>query len=117
MKQGYKNTKRPIQAVDSESKENFPGYPKYPPSEDVYSQFMEESEIDPENPSQLKDSGETLGVWNEKTFSEDLVGDDLDVPSSETESDQENGTMEDEENSYYSIGGDNHNELEENQGD
>jgi hypothetical protein len=118
MKQGYKNTKRPIQDVDSESKENFPGYPKYPASEDVYSQFTEESEIDPENPSHLKDSGETLGAWNEKTFDEDLVGDDLDVPGSVTdEMEQENNAMEDEENSYYSIGGDNHNELEENQGD
>ena len=119
MKQDYKNTKRPIQDMDSESKENFPEYPKYPASEDVYSQFTEESEIDPENPSRLKDSDDTLGAWNEKTFKEDLVGDDLDVPGSETEQDieQESNVIEDEENSYFSIGGDNHSELEENQGD
>lgn len=117
MKLDYKNTKRPIQDMDSESKENFPGYPKYPANEDVYSQFTEESEIDPEVPSHLKDSTETVGAWNEKTFEEDLVGDDLDVPSSEVDNEQENNAIEDEENSYYSIGGDNHNELEENQGD
>jgi len=117
MKEDYKNTKRPIQAVDGESKENFPGYPKYPASEDIYQQFKEESEIDPENPSITKDSGDNLGEWNEKTFREDLVGDDLDVPGSETEIALENNDLEDEENSYFSIGGDNHNELEENQGE
>jgi hypothetical protein len=116
MKQEYKNTKRPIPEADSETKENFPGYPKYPASEDVYAQLKEETEIDPENPSQLKDSEEDLGVWNEKTFGEDEVGDDLDVPGSEMDNEQENNGMEDEENNYYSIGGDNHNDLEENRG-
>jgi hypothetical protein len=116
MKQEYKNTKRPIPKADSETEENFPGYPKYPASEDVYAQLKEESEIDPENPSMLKDSGEQSGIWNEKTFSEDEVGDDLDVPGSEMDNEQENNGMEDEENNYYSIGGDNHNDLEENRG-
>ena len=117
MKQDYKNTKRPIQDAESDMKQNFPGYPKYPASQDIYSQFKEESEIDPENPSILKDSEEDTGAWNEKTFDEDLIGGDLDVPGSEMDNEQENNGMEDEENNYYSIGGDNHNELEENQGD
>jgi hypothetical protein len=116
MKQEYKNTKRPIPETDSETKENFPGYPKYPASQDVYAQLKEESEIDPENPSMLKDSGEERGIWNEKIFSEDEVGDDLDVPGSEMDNEQENNGMEDEENNYYSIGSDNHNDLEENRG-
>lgn len=119
MKQDYRNTKRPIPETDSETKENFPGYPKYPASEDVYAQFKEESEIDPENTSSIKDSNEEIetGTWNEKNFSEDEVGDDLDVPGSEMDDEQENNGMEDEENNYYSIGGDNHNDLEENQGE
>ena len=72
MKQDYRNTKRPIPETDSETKENFPGYPKYPASQDVYAQLKEESEIDPENPSLLKDSQEKMrtGAWNEKNFSE-----------------------------------------------
>ena len=116
MKQDLKNTKRPVLEMDSETKENFPGYPKYPASEDVYAQLKEESEIDPENPSRMKDSTENMGEWNEKSFNEDLVGDDLDVPGSELDDEQENNGMEDEENNYYSLGGDNHEDLEENRG-
>ena len=117
MKQDHKNTKRPIQNAEINMEQNFPGYSKYPASQDIYNKFKEESEIDPENPAILKDSVEEMGVWNEKTFEEDMVGDDLDVPGSEMDNEQENNGMEDEENNYYSIGGDNHNELEENQGE
>ena len=112
MKLDPKNTKRPIPDMDNELKENF----NYPPNEDVYAQMKEESEIDPENPSQLKDSAEETGAWNEKSFKEDMVGDDLDVPGSEMDNEQENNGMEDEENNYYSLGGDNHEDLEENRG-
>ncbi len=119
MKQDYRNTKRPIPEAGSEIKENFPEYPKYPANEDVYAQFKEESELDPENPSLIKDSEERVrtGTWNEKNFEEDEIGDDLDVPGSEMDDERENNGMEDEENNYYSIGGDNHNDLEENQGE
>ena len=116
MKQANQNSDFPLSEKDSEMKENFPGYPKYPASEDVYAQLKEESEIDPENPSRMKDSTENVGEWNEKSFEEDLVGDDLDVPGSEMDDDQENNGMEDEENNYYSLGGDNHEDLEENRG-
>ena len=44
------------------------------------------------------------------------MGDDLDVPGSEMDNEQENNGMEDEENNYYSLGGDNHDDLEENRG-
>lgn len=56
---------------------------------------------------------EVLGKGNEKVFSEDMVGDDLDVPGSELDDKQEFIGSEDEENNYYSIGGDNHNDLDE----
>lgn len=99
------------------AEEIFLGYPKYPASEDVYAQLIKESEIDPENPLKSKDSTEDMeGEWNEKSFSEDMSGDDLDVPGSELDNEQENNGMEDEENNYYSLGGDNHNDLEENRG-
>jgi hypothetical protein len=118
MKQDYKNTKRPIPEADSEMKESFSGYPKYPASEDVFARMKEESDIDPEDPTRMKDPSEDMGEWNEKTFQEDLVGDDLDVPGSDSEMDieQENNELEDEENNYYSLGGDNHDDLEENRG-
>ena len=41
-------------------------------------------------------------------------GSDLDVPGAELDDLQESLGSEDEENNYYSLGGDNHNDLEEN---
>ena len=52
-----------------------------------------------------------------KNFEEDMTGGDLDIPGSELDDDQELIGSEDEENNHYSIGGDNHNDLEENNGD
>ncbi|MEY4541324.1 MAG: hypothetical protein RLZZ306_3081 [Bacteroidota bacterium] len=112
MKLDYKNSKRPIPAMKNEMQENF----NYPPNEDIYAKFKEESDINPENPSRMKGSIEDVGEWNEKSFNEDMVGDDLDVPGSEMDNEQENNGMEDEENNYYSLGGDNHDDLEENRG-
>ena len=49
---------------------------------------------------------------------EDAVdGNNLDVPGSELDDEQEDIGSEDEENNYYSIGGDEHNNLEENTSD
>jgi hypothetical protein len=42
-----------------------------------------------------------------------FTGIDLDVPGSELDDTQEDLGSEDEENNYYSIGGDNHDDLEE----
>jgi len=103
-------------SLDDED-DDLPGYPLYPASEDVFSKGLIEEDIDPEDISKIK---QELGLdaedWNEKDFDEDLTGDDLDVPGSELDDDEIDGN-EDEENNYYSLGGDNHNDLEENQGD
>jgi oligoendopeptidase F len=94
----------------------FPGYPIYPPSEDIYSQGKEEKDLNPEDISKKKAPNEKEGSRNEKGFEDDMSGSDLDVPGSELDDDQEKLGSEDEENNYYSIGGDNHNDLEENRG-
>lgn len=47
----------------------------------------------------------------------DVSGESLDVPGSELDDDDENLGEEDEENNYYSLGGDNHEGQEENNGD
>jgi hypothetical protein len=60
---------------------------------------------------QKKRTNEKEGAWNED-FKEVKTGADLDVPGSELDQ-QENVGSEDEENNYYSIGGDNHNNLDE----
>ncbi len=44
---------------------------------------------------------------------EQLSGDDLDVPGAEEDDDNEEIGEEDEENNYYSLGGDAHENLEE----
>ena len=95
----------------------FPGYPLYPPGEDIYSRAKEEQDIDPEDPTRFKDFNEDADQWNEKDFKDDVSGSDLDIPGSENDDEQEAIGAEDEENNYYSLGGDNHNDLEENQGE
>lgn len=100
----------------SNADKDFPGYPAYPPSEDIYNKYKEETDIDPEDISKVKSSNANEGKRNEKTFNEDKSGDDLDVPGAELDDDQENIGSEDEENNGYSIGGDNHNALEEDNG-
>lgn len=112
--------KNPDKTAQKENKEDldekYPGYPTYPPSEDIYNQNKKESEIDPENTSKVKPSNDYNGKQNVKDFNEDRSGDDLDIPGSELDDDQENIGSEDEENNGYSIGGDNHNDLEEDNG-
>lgn len=95
----------------------YPGYPTYPPSEDIYSQDKEEAEIDPEDITKTKTSNANDGKFNEKNFNQDKSGSDLDIPGSELDDDQEDIGSEDEENNGYSIGGDNHNDLEEDNAD
>ena len=50
---------------------------------------------------------------NEKVFDEDMSGSDLDIPGGELDDLNEEIGEEDEENNYYSLGGDNHDDLEE----
>jgi hypothetical protein len=95
---------------------NLPGYPSYPADEDIYNNFKEETEVNPEditstkseNETEASDSAKKRGRNNEKT------GSDLDVPGSELDDALEEIGNEDEENNYYSIGGDAHLDLDEN---
>ncbi len=92
---------------------DLPGYPLYPASEDIFNHDKEEKDLNPEDPSKIKSPNEMPDKSNEKDFPEDKSGNDLDVPGSELDDQQENIGSEDEENNYYSLGGDNHNDLEE----
>ncbi|NJC26967.1 hypothetical protein [Neolewinella antarctica] len=94
----------------------FSEYPTYAPSEDIYRQDREEINVDPENITQRKFPNNRAASWNEKNFRDDMSGDDLDVPGSELDDQQEIIGSEDEENNYYSLGGDNHKDLEEDRG-
>ncbi|MDZ4758997.1 MAG: hypothetical protein SGJ10_12770 [Bacteroidota bacterium] len=99
--------------TDKEQEGNIlPGYPAYPPEDDIFEKYKEEN-LNTDDGSKVKISEEKKGRRNEKDFEEDLSGSDLDVPGSELDDEQENIGSEDEENNYYSLGGDDHNDLEE----
>lgn len=106
------------QTVD-QKKKNLPGYPLYPDNEDIYSKYHEEKEINPEDITRIKESikKHKAGTANEKDFNDDESGSDLDVPGSELDDEQEIIGSEDEENNYYSLGGDDHNDLDEDKGE
>ena len=103
-KQGYRN--------------DIKGYPLYPSGDDIYRKSKEEKDIDPEDILKTKsvNENEKYGKLNEKDFTEDMSGKDLDVPGSELDDKDEDIGNEDEENNYYSLGGDAHNNLEEDKG-
>ena len=97
--------------------EKFPGYPHYSQEDDIYANEKEESDLDPEEPSRKKTPNEDPeAALNEKDFEEDVTGEDLDIPGNEQDEENMGSGIEDEENNYYSLGGDNHDNLEEDQG-
>ena len=96
-----------------------PDFLNYPPSEDIYRQGKKEEDIDPSDPTKMKQTIDLsiANMPNELDFETIKTGKDLDVPGSELDDDLEKVGSEDEENNYYSIGGDNHEDLEENKGE
>lgn len=100
----------------SNKKDQLEGYPQYPAKDDIYNNSKQEKDLDPENISKKKAPNEKEGTNNEKDFTDIVTGSDLDVPGSELDDQQENIGSEDEENNYYSIGGDAHNNLDEDKG-
>ena len=82
---------------------------------DIYNKSKKEENINPEDILLEKEPNEDdkPELANEKDFDEDESGSDLDVPGAELDDEQEKIGSEDEENNYYSLGGDNHNDLEE----
>jgi len=79
------------------------GNPEYTPEEDIYSKEKKES---------LNEEGSDADIKDDKT-EEPLTGEDLDIPGAESDDADENIGEEDEENNYYSLGGDDHDDLEE----
>lgn len=97
--------------------QNLEGYPHYPSSEDIYRQEEKLQDVSSNDISKMKTTNPPADSWNELDFEEDVSGEDLDVPGSELDDMQESIGSEDEENNYYSLGGDNHDDLEEDTGD
>jgi hypothetical protein len=94
-----KKSEKPITLT---TKTEFPeGYPLYPPGEDIYENMTKEL------------FEEDLLPGKRKPVSDPTLENDLDVPGSELDDANEMIGEEDEENNYYSIGGDDHNNLDE----
>ncbi len=82
------------QASPEEQKE-YPGYPHYPNSEDIT----------------RKENSTGEESIEDEDIDEDIS--ELDIPGSGDDNADEEIGEEDEENNYYSLGGDNHDALEE----
>jgi len=101
---------------DNDEKINLEGYPIYPDSEDIYNIFQEEEEINPEDTSKTKETNSTKTI-RRKDMDDESGENDMDIPGAELDDLQEDIGNEDEENNYYSLGGDEHLDLEEDQGE
>jgi hypothetical protein len=85
-----------------EEDKKFP-LPVYKKEDDIYNREKEESLEDQDGPEKGK------------AVSDKGPGDDLDIPGAEADDTDEAIGEEDEENNYYSLGGDSHDDLEEDQ--
>ncbi len=97
--------------LENEEKDlNEPGYPYYPTGDDVYEAFKKEAYINPEvTTSELKAAKSNNALRQEALDKKlNLGGKDLDVPGAELDDEQEAIGEEDEENNYYSLEGDKH---------
>jgi hypothetical protein len=96
--------KRKQEPDRSEEDKKFP-LPVYKKEDDIYSREKEEPLEEEGYPGKRKagKSGKNLG-------------EDLDVPGAELDDADEAIGEEDEENNYYSLGGDAHDDLEEDKG-
>ena len=115
MKNNENIAKQPFQPGAIVENEQPEGYPVYPESEDIYNRFKKEKRIDPEDITKSKELV-IVRKENEEDFSEDVSAIDLDIPEFESDEIEEVAGLEDEENSYFSLGGDDHIDLEENLG-
>src|SRR5918993_1284388 len=141
-----KKTKKTTTGDEAE----FPGYPKYPASEDiVYHAKRVDMDLDGEEQAPIpaeynatqtnvpkapktghspadvtKDDLQALNaeennfegddaVLAERVYPVDFAGTDLDVPGAQLDDAEEAVGDEDEENNLYSLGGENHEDLEE----
>lgn len=100
----------------NEQLEKYPDLPQYPINEDIYNKFNKEFDIDPEDISKNKipiPQDQPKDPLRDNFPNDYVIGSDLDIPGSELDDDQEKLGSEDEENNFYSIGGDDHNDLED----
>jgi len=88
----------------------FPGYPVYPPEEDIMNRG-EKEDLDVENLTRSdRGKGHKQALQKQQPPDEE---EGLDIPGAELDNSDEEIGNEDEENNFYSLGGDRHEDLEE----
>jgi hypothetical protein len=92
-------------AEEESSKPVVYGNPEYSADEDIYSKEKRVG-LEEEDDQSVKGSAKKI-----------VTGEDLDVPGAELDDTDEQIGEEDEENNYYSLGGDDHDDLEEDKGE
>lgn len=80
-------------------------------SDDLNMSSGNEADVDEDDLAVLNSSNDEIGT--PQNVSDEDINTDLDVPGSELDDDSENIGEEDEENNYYSLGGDRHESQEE----
>jgi hypothetical protein len=96
-----------IEGQEQKREKTFPGYPAYPADEDIMNKG-EKEDLDVENLTR-SDRGHKKSK-DQPAPDEEA---DLDVPGAELDDREEEIGEEDEENNFYSLGGDRHEDLEE----
>jgi hypothetical protein len=112
MKEKSDKLKPPESLIGNKEENNSQGYPIYPDKEDIYKNFQKEDEINPEDTSKTKVPNSNNAL-RKKDMDDVFSENDLDIPGAELDDLQEDIGSEDEENNYYSLGGDDHLGLEE----
>jgi hypothetical protein len=99
--------------VNNQEDEDSSAYPLYRATEDIYNQSKNEGELDADSNTEIADPTSVIKDWHDKEFDADSLKSELDVPGADLDDTDKKTGREDEENDYYSIGGDEHNDLEE----
>lgn len=97
--------KRNKHEENAQEKIPLPGNPVYSAEEDIYSQERKEK------------FNEEVPTGTHKKKPAPSLDEGLDVPGAELDDADELIGEEDEENNYYSLGGDDHNDLDEDKGE
>lgn len=101
-----------VKSKKKKDSEELPGYKPYPDSEDIFAKDKE-TDIDPEK---LAENPNATSIDESLKKQASILSAGLDVPGSELDDDDEAKGSEDEENNYYSLGGDDHADLDEDKG-
>jgi hypothetical protein len=110
MKRNEELAERLPQQIGNQEQDELEGYPLYPEEEDIYLKGKRNRKL---NPDDVLNFTLPEKPTNKKNPNEDSVSEDLDLLEVEADEEVQLG-IEDEENNYFSLGGDDHNDLEEN---